>query len=36
MLIIRKIVLFKTGIGYVEKRGSLDLTQNKLVTFSLE
>ncbi len=34
MLDIKKVVLFKTGIGYFERRGAIDLTKDKSVTFS--
>ncbi|MHA1378048.1 MAG: hypothetical protein ACTSRG_06665 [Candidatus Helarchaeota archaeon] len=34
MLDIRKVVLFKTGIGYFERNGRVDLTKNKNVTFT--
>jgi len=34
MLDIKKVILFKTGIGYFERRGTVDLTKNKSVTFT--
>lgn len=34
MLNITKAVLFKTGIGYFERKGTLDLTKEKSITFS--
>ncbi|MFX1452112.1 MAG: hypothetical protein ACFFCM_14850, partial [Promethearchaeota archaeon] len=36
MLNIKKVVLFKTGIGYFQRMGTIDLTQDKSVTFSFK
>ncbi|MHA1699816.1 MAG: hypothetical protein ACTSWN_13315, partial [Promethearchaeota archaeon] len=36
MLDIRKVVLFKTGIGYFERRGKINLAENKSITFSFK